>query len=156
VLGLAVGAYAAERARAPTAQPAREAEAPGAPRRGPPERSPLELAMLVLSLAIGALMFAGALAGEGHEGWPGLIAGVACAALGYLAVARLFARARRRVDPDAAALLSAQADGVALVVAALSIVFDPVGYLALAAFLVLAVRGRGEGERKYGGLRVLR
>jgi hypothetical protein len=137
VFALAVGAYALQR-------------------RGP--STALDRGMLVLAALLGALLFAGSLADNGHEGWPGLIAGVACAALGYFAIAALFASARRRIagSGGAVALLDAYADGIALVLAGLSILFPPLAFVALAAFVVLIVRSRGEGAQKYEGLRSLR
>ena len=48
----------------------------------------LELGLGALALAFGALLFAGSLADNGYESWPGLIGGVACAALGFAAVVR--------------------------------------------------------------------
>jgi hypothetical protein len=47
--------------------------------RSAADRRPVVLALLVPSLAIGAILFAGALAQDGHATWPGLVAGVACA-----------------------------------------------------------------------------
>ena len=108
------------------------------------------------ALVLGALLFAASLA-EGHrESWPGLVAGVACAALGYAALAMLFARARRRLEAGGGALLTLYADGIALVLAGAAIAFPPLGLVAVVAFLLLLVRTRTGGERKYEGLRVLR
>ena len=45
---------------------------------------------------------------------------------------------------------------VALVIAGLTILFPPLGYVALAAFVVLLLRAQRGGERKYEGLRILR
>jgi hypothetical protein len=137
VLALAVAAYALQR-------------------RG--ESVLLDRALLLLGLVLGALLFAGSLADEGYTSWPGLIGGVACAALGYFALALFFARARRRVRDSggAIALLDSYLDGIALVLAGLSILFPPLAFVALVAFLVLIVRSRGEGARKYEGLRSLR
>ena len=62
-------------------------------------------------------------------------------------------------SPDsggAVALLGVYADGIALVLAGLSILFPPIAYLALVVFLVLIVRSRGESAQKYEGLRSLR
>ena len=112
--------------------------------------------MAALAVALGALLFAGSLADGGREGWPGLIAGVACAALGYAAAAGLIGRARRRLDAEAAGLLPVWADAAALALAALAILLPPVGLAALVGFGWLLVRGRREGSRKYEGLRVLR
>jgi hypothetical protein len=137
VFALAVGAYVAQR-------------------RG--LSGAIERAMLALGVVLGALLFAGSLADSGHASWPGIVGGVACAALGYFAVAALFARARKRISDSggAVALLDAYADGIALALAGLSILFPPLAFVALAAFLVLIVRSRGESAQKYEGLRSLR
>lgn len=150
VLLLAVVAYALSR-RAQTS-------------RNPNDKDAATVAdrvVAMLGIALGALMFGGSLAAGDETAWWGLIAGALCAALGYLAVAALFARARSRVAAQrdaggAAALIDVYAEGVALVLAALSLFVEPVGYLALVLFLVLLVRSRGEGAQKYGGLRILR
>ena len=135
VLALSVAAYAAERG--------------GVGR-------PLEIALTVVSVVLGAVLFAGALASGGAAGWPGLIAGAACAALGFFAVARLLTRARRRADPAAAGLFPVYGDVIALALAAVSIFVPPVGLIALAVFVALALRSRSERGRKYEGLRILR
>jgi hypothetical protein len=137
VLILAVAAYAAERRGLSTL---------------------LNRGLLVLGVVLGALLFAGSLADEGYTSWPGIVGGVACAALGYFALAALFARARKRVSDSggAVALLDAYLDGIALALAGLSILFPPLAFVALAVFLVLIVRSRGEGAQKYEGLRSLR
>ena len=125
-------------------------------RGGGGPRDPVTLLLAGLALAFGALLFAGSLADGGHESWPGIVAGAACAALGYAAVAMLFTRARRRVQGGAAGLLTLYADAVALALAGLAIFVEPVGYVAVVAFAVLLVRSRAGGDRKYEGLRVLR
>lgn len=142
VLALAVVAYVAGRTRTG----GREAEA----------RDPLAPALAALAAALGALLFAGSLAGEGHTGWPGLIAGAACAALGYAAGAALFGRARRRLDESAAALLPVWADIAALALAGLAVLLPPLGLIALIAFAWLIFATRRERSRKFGGLRILR
>jgi hypothetical protein len=117
-----------------------------------------ERAAAVLGLTLGALLFAGSLADGGHEGWPGIVAGVACAALAWLSVGGLLSRAAerlRRAGGDGG-LLSLYAEAAALLLAGLAILLPPVGLLALVAFVVLLVRSRGEDERKYAGLRILR
>lgn len=147
VFALAIVSYVMERRRA-----ARRDEAAGEP----PERAPLEGLFALAALAFGALLFAGSLADGGHTSWPGLIAGILCATLGYLAVATLFARVRRRLDPDAQSFLPVYADIVALALAGLAVLVPPVSFLALAAFLWLAIGGRRAEDRKYAGLRILR
>jgi uncharacterized membrane protein len=121
----------------------------------------VERAVAVIGVVLGALLFAGSLADDGQTSWWGLIAGAACAALGYLALATLFARARSRIASQdgaggAESLIDVYAEGIALALAALAIFVEPVGYLALAVFVFLIVRSRGEGAQKYGGLRILR
>jgi Domain of unknown function (DUF4126) len=111
---------------------------------------------LLLSVVLGALLFAGALADGGHSGIPGLVAGVACAALAYVAVFSLLARAARRLDGDTAGFLVVYADAAGLVLAAIAIFVPPVSFLALIAFAVVLVRGRAAADRKYAGLRILR
>ena len=136
MLVLAVLSYAVERAR--------------------PSDRRVELGFGVLGFAFGALLFAGSLADTGHESWPGLVAGVACALLGFAAVAGLLRRTRRRLDASAITFLTAYADIAALALAGLAILVPPVSFLALAAFLVLLITGRSGEARKYEGLRILR
>ena len=135
MLVLAVAAYLAERARV---------------------GRPLEVALALVGVALGALLFAGVLANAGAESWPGLVAGAACAALGFAAVARLLTRARLRADDSAAALFTVYGDISALALAALAIFVPPVGLLGLVAFVVLVVRSQLGRDRKYEGLRILR
>jgi uncharacterized membrane protein len=121
----------------------------------------VERATAVAGLVLGALLFAGSLADGDETSWWGLIAGLLCAALGYLAIASLFARARARLSNQngaggAESLIDVYAEGIALVLAALAIYVEPVGYAALLVFAFLIIRSRGEGAQKYGGLRILR
>jgi hypothetical protein len=110
----------------------------------------------VLGIVLGALLFAGALADGGTDAWIGLIAGPICAFLGWQAVGGLVERARRRLEGGAAALMTAYADGAALLLAALAVFIPPVSILAIAAFVLLLVRGREREGEKYAGLRILR
>jgi Domain of unknown function (DUF4126) len=110
----------------------------------------------VLGIVLGALLFAGALADGGTEAWPGLIAGPICAFLGWRAIGGLVERARARLEGGAAALLTAYADGAALLLAAIAVFVPPVSILAIAAFVILLLGGRRREGEKYAGLRVLR
>src|SRR4051812_31476579 len=156
VLALAVAAYAlSRRPRSADRGPEGGGSQPAGSARI------VEIGTAALSVILGALLFAGSLAEDGQTSWWGLPAGLLCAALGYLAVAALFGRARARLasQPDAggaASLLDFYAEAIALVLAAVAIFVEPVGYVALAAFVFLIVRSRGEGAQKYGGLRILR
>ena len=141
VLAVGVAAYLLERSQGGAA---------------PAGRSPVEILSGVVGVVLGALLFAGALADGGTATWPGLVAGPACALLGWLAVGGLIERARRRLAGGPAALLTAYADGAALLLAAIAIFLPPVSLLAIAAFLVLLLRGRRREGEKYAGLRILR
>ena len=136
VLALGAAAYAAERSGA--------------------NRRTVAIASAVVALVLGALLFAGSLAEGGNSGLPGLVAGAACAALAYVAVGGLLDRAARRLDQGAAGLLTVYADVIALALAGISILLPPVAFVALAAFLLLLVKGRRSEDRKYAGLRILR
>ena len=110
----------------------------------------------VLGIVLGAMLFAGALADGGTDAWIGLIAGPVCAFLGWRAVGGLVERARRRLEGGAAALMTAYADGAALLLAAIAVFLPPVSILAIAAFVLLLVRGKEREGEKYAGLRILR
>jgi hypothetical protein len=114
------------------------------------------LAMLLPSLAIGAVLFAGALAQNERATWPGLLAGVACALVGVGATVPLLRRARARLDREAAGATALFADGAAIVVAGLSVLAPPAGVLFLLALVWLLVSGWRRQPEKYAGLRILR
>jgi hypothetical protein len=109
-----------------------------------------------IGIGLGALLFAGTLDDHYAVWWPGLIAGLLCAALAGAAVRSLFMRTRARLDADAAAALPIYAEGVAVVLAALSILIPPVSIVAIGFFVWLLVRGRRREGEKYAGLRILR
>jgi hypothetical protein len=124
--------------------------------RSGPNRRAVELFSGTMGLVLGAMLFAGALADGGSASWPGLLAGAVCAALGWRAVGDLLERTRARLDAGPAALLTAYADGAALLLAAIAIFVPPVSILAILAFVVLLAGGRRREGEKYAGLRVLR
>jgi hypothetical protein len=124
-------------------------------RQGRP-RDPSDVLALLVGLALGALLFAGALADNGHDTWIGLVFGPLCALLGWIAVGGLIERVRNRLEPAQAALLTAYADGAALVLAAIAVFVPPLAFLAIPGFVLLLVRGRGREGQKYAGLRILR
>jgi hypothetical protein len=119
------------------------------------ESGPVGAALAGISIGIGALLFAGSIDDEGVA-WPGLIAGIACAALASATVRALFARTRTRLDAAARAALPVYANGVALLLAALSILLPPISLLALGVLVWLLVSGRRREGEKYAGLRILR
>lgn len=128
-------------------------------RRWPPERlaaGPVGAALAGIGIALGALLFGGALQDEGYSIWPGLAAGIACAALAEAASRGFFAATRARLDAEAAAALPLYAVGAALVLVALAVFLPPVSLLALAFLAWLLIGQRRRQGRKYAGLRVLR
>jgi hypothetical protein len=110
----------------------------------------------LLALAVGALLFAGSLCRGHYPIWPGVIGGILCAAVGVIATRPLLARVRARLDAESAAALPAFAEAAALIAAVLSVLLPPVGILVLVLLLWLLIAGRGRGEQKYAGLRILR
>jgi hypothetical protein len=117
---------------------------------------PLAAAIEGLGYGAGALLFAGTLAAHDDAWWPGAIGGLAAAALAARAVAPILARARMRL-PDRAAreALTVYADGAALALSALVALLHPFGYVAVALFAWLLVRGRARTGERYAGLRIL-
>jgi hypothetical protein len=96
------------------------------------------------------------LADNGEEVWVGLVFGPLCAALAWVAIGGLVERVRTRLEPDQAALLSAYADGAALILAAIAVFLPPLAYLAIPGFVLLILGGRRREGEKYAGLRILR
>jgi hypothetical protein len=110
----------------------------------------------LIAAALGAILFAGSLCRGGYAIWPGIIAGVICAAVGIAASRPLFARVRKRLDAGTAKALPIYAEIAALLAGALSIVAPPFGPIFLALLLWLIFSGRRREGQKYAGLRILR
>lgn len=109
-----------------------------------------------VSIGVGALLFGGSLADEGHPVWAGLAGGVACAALANASARNFFVRVGRRLDADARSALAVYKDGSSLAAAGLAILAPPASLLMLAGLAVLLFRGRRRDDEKYAGLRSLR
>jgi hypothetical protein len=109
-----------------------------------------------IGIGLGALLFAATLDDRNEVWWPGLIAGLLIAALAGAAVRDLFMRTRARLDTEAAAALPVYAEGVAALLAALSILIPPVSVVAVGFLVWLLVGGRRREGEKYAGLRILR
>jgi hypothetical protein len=120
------------------------------------ERGPAALAIGSAAVVVGALLFAGSLCRGHYPIWPGIVGGAVCAAIGILATRPLLARVRARLDSESAPALPLLVEAAALAAAALSVLLPPVGVIVLAMLLWLLIAGRGRGEQKYAGLRVLR
>jgi hypothetical protein len=126
-------------------------------RRGStPDTGPLAWLALGVAVALGALEAAGSLEDRHHSWVVGVVAGIAAAALGWVAARSLFTRVRRRLDRDAAAGLPVYGEVAAAIAAGASILFPPLAVLVVGALVwLLAGSRRREGE-KYAGLRILR
>jgi hypothetical protein len=109
-----------------------------------------------VSIGVGALLFGGSLADEGHPAWAGLLGGVACAALANAAARNLFDRVGRRLDADARSALVVYEDGSSGAGAGLAIALPPVSLVYVAGLAALLLRGRRRDDEKYAGLRSLR
>jgi Domain of unknown function (DUF4126) len=127
---------------------------PEAERRRP---EPLAAALAGLAYGAGALLFAGTLAAHHDAWWPGLLGGLAAVWLSQRAVLPLFARARARLaDGAAKQALTVYLDAASLLLAALTALLHPLGYVVLALLAWLLLRTRATTDQKYAGLRVLR
>jgi hypothetical protein len=120
------------------------------------ERPPLLYALVVVALALGALLAAGSVADRSDAWWAGIVAGLACAALGFQAARSLFGRVRRRLDEQVAGALPVYAEGAALAAAGLSILVPPLAVLIIAGLVWLLAGGKRRAGEKYAGLRILR
>jgi Domain of unknown function (DUF4126) len=127
-------------------------------RRGGPALGvgPVAAAVGGIGIGLGALEFAGSLADDGQPWWPGLVGGLACAALAQAASRDFFARVAARLDAQARGALALYVEGLALTLAVVAILLPPLSLLTLAGFALLLARGRRRHEGKYAGLRILR
>jgi len=120
------------------------------------DAGPLAAALAGLGVGVGAVLFAGTLAEHGEAAWAGLIGGALAVALGQAVARPIFTRARARLaDRNAREALTLYLDAGALVIAALVSLLHPLGYVAVALFLWMALATRARARRKYAGLRTL-
>jgi len=120
------------------------------------DAGPIGRVILGIALALGALYFAGSLADQDYTWWPGLIGGVLCAGLAAATARVFFSRTRARLDREAAQALPLYAEVAGLIVAGLSILFEPLALVALVFLAWLLIGQRRREGQKYAGLRVLR
>ncbi len=125
-------------------------------RRPAVDAGTLTAALAGIAIGLGALEFAGSLADEGHPAWPGLLGGLASAALAQAAARNFFARVAARLDEEARSALPVYLEMASLALAAAALLLPPLSLVGVATLAVLLVRGRRRDDRKYAGLRVLR
>jgi hypothetical protein len=117
---------------------------------------PLAASITGLAYGTGALLFAGTLDAHGDLWWPGLLGGLLVVWVAQRASAPVIARARVRLpDRGSREALTLYLDTAALVAAALAALLHPLGYLLIATLGWFSWRGRGRGDEKYAGLRIL-
>jgi hypothetical protein len=128
----------------------------GRSRSGPP----ITFTIGAIAVIIGALEFAGSLAGEDHASGPGLVAGAVCALLGYAAMTTFLGRARGRLAArrhgEATGYMTAFGDAAGVALAGLAVLAPPVAYVPLAFCVWILIERRRRAGQKYEGLRVLR
>jgi hypothetical protein len=118
---------------------------------------PLAATLSGIAYGTGALLFAGTLAAHGDTWWPGLLGGLAAAALAQRAIAPVVAGARARLaDRQAREAVTVYLDAVSLLITALVALLHPLGYVVVALFAWLLLRTRARAGAKYAGLRILR
>jgi Domain of unknown function (DUF4126) len=120
------------------------------------ERGWAAYAAAAIAGPLALLMGAGSVADVGDPAWVGMVVGLVCVSIGLAASVSLFARVRRRLDPEAASYLPLYGEGAALVACGLSILFPPLALLVLAGLLWLLFGSRRREGEKYAGLRILR
>jgi len=112
----------------------------------------------VVAMGLGGMLFAGALEDDGYFGTAGLVPGMLCALLGFLA-ARAFlggAADRLRSRGEGTGTVQMLGDIGAIVIAALAVLVPPVSIVALAFCAWVLVARRQRAGQKYEGLRILR
>ena len=130
------------------------AVAAGALAGAPGRREGVGTLLLIAAVIGGAILFGVSLSSEDHPAWPGWPLGGAIAAFSFFVVSDFAAGAAARAD--GAGFIAGLVALTALATAGLSIILPPLGLVALAALVYLALARRGRASRKYEGLRSLR
>ena len=113
-------------------------------------------ALGAVAVTLGILEASGSLADRDHPIIAGVLAGAACAVLGFVATRSLFDRVRGRLDAGTAKALPLYQEGIALLVAGLSVAFPPLALIAVGVLVWLLLGSRRRQGEKYAGLRILR
>lgn len=117
-------------------------------------RGPIGILLAIAAAIGGGILFAISLSNRDHTAWPGVPLGILIALFAFGVVSAVVAGAQARAR--GASSIGLIVAVVALIVAALSVLVEPVGLVAFAALLWLASARRRRAQRKYEGLRVLR
>jgi hypothetical protein len=117
-----------------------------------------EAVWVVVGIGLGGMLFAGALEDENYFGELGIVPGMICALVGFVAARAFLGGAVERLAArgEGGGTINALGDFAALAIAALAVLLPPTSYVAVGFCLwVLVARRRREGQ-KYEGLRILR
>jgi hypothetical protein len=120
----------------------------------PGKRDGVGYALLALAIVGAAILFGASLATEDHPAWPGWPVGALIAAGTFFVIADFSAAAGQRAE--GVGVIAIAIVLAALAVAGLSLLFGPVGLVALAAVIYLWLGRRRRAATKYEGLRTLR
>jgi hypothetical protein len=120
------------------------------------ESPPWPAALAGLSIGLGGVLGGGTLDDHLSTWWPGVLVGIAGAALSNAATRDLLSRTARRLDAQARAALPVYAEGTAALVALAAVLLPPLALVAAAFFAWLLAGGRRREGEKYAGLRILR
>ena len=105
----------------------------------------------------GAYAFGASLDAEDHPAWPGWFVGAALVVLAFWVVRDVVAGAAARAgEGGSAGAIAAMAAVGAVVIAGLSLLWGPLGLLALAGIAYLGLGRRRRAAAKHEGLRSLR
>ncbi len=121
--------------------------------------SPGPVLVLLLAIAVlgGAFMFGASLASEDHPAWPGWVVGAPLALFSFgIARAVVSGAAERAGEQGSAGTIVGIAALGALIIAALSLLWGPLGLVVLGAIVFLALGRRHHADHKHAGLRSLR
>jgi hypothetical protein len=113
---------------------------------------------VVVAMALGGMMFAGSLEDANYFGTWGIVPGLICALLGFLAARAFLGGAVDRLASrgESGGTINAMGDLVAIVIAAFAVLLPPASYIALAFCLWVLLARRRRAGQKYEGLRILR
>jgi hypothetical protein len=113
---------------------------------------------VVVAMGIGGVLFAGALEDENYFGEAGIVPGMLCALVGFLAARAFLGGATERLEArgEGSGTIGALGDFGAILIAALAVLLPPASLIAAAFCLWVLVARRRRGGQKYEGLRILR
>jgi hypothetical protein len=118
---------------------------------------PLTGLLLTIAGLGGAYAFGASLDAEDHPAWPGWFVGAALVVVAFLVARDLVAGAAARAgEGGSAGAIAAIAAVGAVVIAGLSLLWGPLGLLALAGIAYLGLGRRRRAAAKHEGLRSLR